>query len=57
MQSTERKTTNPCVTDNFLTVPDETIAGGLSIRFAPTIRTREGNTVNDGKKTVVFVVP
>jgi hypothetical protein len=41
MQSTERKGTPLGCYGHFLTVPDEIIAGGLSIRFAPTIRIRK----------------
>jgi hypothetical protein len=37
MQSTERKSVD-LGDRQFLTVPDEINAGGLSIRFAPTIR-------------------
>jgi hypothetical protein len=37
MKSTERKSSDP-VHGQFLAVPDEIIAGGLSYRFVPTIR-------------------
>ena len=37
MQSAERKSVDP-VHGQFLAVPDEINVGGLSTRFAPTIR-------------------
>ena len=52
MQCTERRKTHLGCHGQFLTIPNLIIAGGLSIRFAPTIRNRRQKCI---RRTSCFI--